>query len=149
MIYPFFKHLFTFERDYNYFINKRLKELGIKKNDVKVIKTINENQGISQNEICTLLKEDKVTVAKSVKKLKELGYIKKTHEHLDKRIASLYVTEKGQEARGKILEMFKDLNTILMEDFSLEEQELVIKFLGRMSKSMHNKSNRLNVKSKK
>jgi len=145
----FIRNLFILERDYNYFINKRLKELQIKKNDVRVIKNINQNQGISQNEICSLLKEDKVTVAKSVKKLEELRYIKKTHEHSDKRITSLYLTEQGHVTRIKIREIFEDLNKIFMKDLSLEEQKLAMHLLGKMSKSVHDESNRLGMKTDK
>ncbi|KDR95885.1 DNA-binding transcriptional regulator, MarR family [Peptoclostridium litorale DSM 5388] len=138
-----FKYLFTLERDYNYFINKRLRELQIKKNDVKVIKNINQNHGISQNEICVLLKEDKVTVAKSVKKLEALGYIKRTNENADKRIVTLYVTEEGQGVRRKIMKIFEDLKTIFMKDLSPKEQEMAVALLAKMSKNMHDESTRL------
>lgn len=146
---PIFKHLFTLERDYNYFINRRLKELRIKKNDVRVIKNINQKQGISQNEICILLKEDKVTVAKSVKKLEEFGYVKRIHEHSDKRITSLYLTEEGKAVRSKIKEIFEDLKTIFTKDLSLEQQNLAIELLSKMSKNMHDESNRLGIKTDK
>ena len=144
-----FRDLFILERDYNYFINKRLKELQIKKTDLRVIKNINQNQGISQNKICNLLKEDKVTVAKSVKKLEELKYIKRTHEHSDKRITSLYLTEQGHIIRSEIIKIFEDLNKIFMKDLSLEEQKLARALIGKISKSVHNESNRLGMKTDK
>lgn len=141
-----FWDLFILERDYNYYINNRLKELQIKKTDFKVIIKIAQNQGISQNEICNLLKEDKVTIAKSVKKLEELEYIKRTHNHSDKRITNLYLTEQGQIIRSKIKMIFEDLKKIFMKDLSLEEQKLAIELIGKISKNMHDESNRLGIK---
>ena len=85
-------YLTTIERDYNYYINKKLRQYNLGKHDIRVLKEINANKGLSQNDICYLLKEDKITVSKAVKNLVSLGYVEKIKDCEDKRITRLYIT---------------------------------------------------------
>lgn len=143
MISELLKNLFIVEREYNFFINKRLREFGIKKTEIKVLKNLRIDAGMSQNEICAVMKEDKVTIAKSAKKLEELGYIVKETDPRDRRITVLTLTEKGEELRLEIQRILDDLEDILLEGFTPEDRDTALGYLARLRENSVAKSERL------
>ncbi|PAB60387.1 MarR family winged helix-turn-helix transcriptional regulator [Anaeromicrobium sediminis] len=136
-------YLSTIERDYNYYINKKLKQYNLGKHDIRVLKVINANKGLSQNYICTILKEDKITVNKSVKNLILQGYVEKIKDCEDKRITRLYITEEGRVNRKKILNILKEVNDIFFRGFSEENKEKILELLREMSENIHKEVVRL------
>jgi len=130
-------YLATIERDYNYYINKKLRQYNLGKHDIRVLKEINANKGLSQNDVCTILKEDKITVNKSVKNLVSQGYVDKIKDSKDKRITRLYITEQGKVNRKEILNILNQANDIFVREFSEENKEEVLELLKKMSANMH------------
>jgi len=125
------------ERDYNYFVSKKAKEYNFKKHDIRVLKVINANDGISQNEICTIIKEDKITVSKAVKNLVSEGYVQRVKDLEDGRVTRLFMTEEGLFYRQKILKIFEEVNQIFLRNFSDEERAVITMLLKKMSDNIH------------
>ncbi|MCM1992817.1 MarR family winged helix-turn-helix transcriptional regulator [Oceanirhabdus seepicola] len=136
-------YLATIERDYNYYINKKLRQYNLGKHDIRVLKEINANKGLSQNDICNILKEDKITVNKSVKNLVSQGYVEKIKDSEDKRITRLYITEQGKVNRKEILNILNQANDIFVKGFSEEDKENVFELLKEMSENIHKEAVRL------
>jgi len=131
------------ERDYNYFVSKKAKEYNFKKHDIRVLKVINANDGISQNEICTIIKEDKITVSKAVKNLVSEGYVKRVKDLEDGRVTRLFMTEEGLFYRQKILMIFEEVNEIFLRNFSDEERAMITMLLKKMSDNIHVEASKL------
>lgn len=136
-------YLATIERDYNYYINKKLRQYNLGKHDIRVLKEINANKGLSQNDICTIIKEDKITVNKSIKNLVLQGYVEKIKDCEDKRITRLYITEKGKINRKQILNILNQVNDIFVREFSQENKELALELLKKMAENIEKESVRL------
>ncbi|SHK15675.1 MarR family winged helix-turn-helix transcriptional regulator [Tepidibacter formicigenes] len=136
-------YLAMIERDYNYYINKKLKQYNLGKHDIRVLKVINANKGLSQNDICTILKEDKITVNKSVKNLVSQGYVEKIKDCEDKRITRLYITEEGRVNRKKILNILNEANDIFVKGFSEKNKENILELLKKMSENIHKEAVRI------
>lgn len=136
-------YLATIERDYNYYINKKLRQHNLGKHDIRVLKEINANKGLSQNDICTIIKEDKITVNKSIKNLVSLGYVEKIKDCEDKRITRLYITEQGKINRKQILNILNQVNDIFVREFSEENKEMVLELLKKMAENIEKESVRL------
>lgn len=130
-------YLTAIGRDYNYYINKKLRKFNLGKHDIRVLKEINASKGLSQNDICNILKEDKITVNKSVKNLILQGFIEKIKDSEDKRITRLYITDKGKENRKEILNTINCVNDIFVKDFSEENKELIVELLQKMYENIH------------
>jgi len=137
-------YLMNIERDYNYLTNKKMREFNIGKHDVRVLKVINANEGISQNNICSIINEDKITVSKAVKNLEQNGYIEKRKDSDDKRITRLFMTEEGINKREHLLEILNYLNNTLVKDLSDEEVDYFNKILKKVSKNISKEALRLN-----
>lgn len=123
-------------RDLNYVVSKQLREFGLGKHDVWVLKTINANPGITQNEICERIGEDKITVSKSVKNLVNQSYVRSEKNEEDKRVTSLYITDYGSEIRDDILSIIQGANEMLTSKLSDEESEILMGLLVKASESM-------------
>ncbi len=136
-------YLATIERDYNYYINKKLKQYNLGKHDIRVLKVINANKGLSQNDIGIILKEDKITVNKSVKNLVSQGYVEKIKDCEDKRITRLYITENGAINRKEILNILNKVNDIFVRGFSEENKEKIVELLKEMSENIQKEAVRL------
>ena len=135
--YSINRYLAMIERDYNYYISKKLRPYNLGKHDIRVLKEINANKGLSQNDICSIIKEDKITVNKSVKNLVSLGYVEKIKDCEDKRITRLYITDRGKVNRKEILNILNQVNDISLREFSEDNKEKVLELLQKISENIH------------
>lgn len=135
--------LLNIQREVNYIMNKRLKSFGLGRHDIYVLKAINENDGISQNSICALIDEDKITVSKAVKKLVDKGFIEKLKNLDDRRSTNLYMTELGCESREQLLNVIDDANELLLKKLNSEEHDHFSQLLKKVYIGIKNESSRL------
>lgn len=68
---------------------------GLTRGQHSFLTRISENPGINQENLSFLLKVDRSTTAKALKKLIEKGYVKKVHPENNKRDWILFITEEG------------------------------------------------------
>jgi len=108
------------------------REIGLEKGQYQFLVRICENPGINQERLSNMLKVDKTTTAKAVKKLILKDYILKEQSKKDKRAFKLYPNEKAKEVY-KFLRKEEDYTTEnALKDFSVKEKELAYKLLNRM-----------------
>ncbi|WP_046058951.1 MarR family transcriptional regulator, partial [Clostridium sp. IBUN13A] len=86
-----------------------------------------ENQGITQEELSSMLSLDKTTIARNLKKLDDQGYIKRIKREYDKRSYSIDVTEKSLKIKDEVYRILhsweEKLNSCLTND---ESKQLII-----------------------
>lgn len=136
-------YLMEIQREINYLLNKRLKEYGLGKHDLNVLRVINANNGVNQNTICSILNEDKITVSKAVKKLSEVGYIEKRKGADDKRVTQIFMTEKGRANRNEIIRIFDEINNTLVKNLNDQERKIFESLLKKVAKGTNDVSLRL------
>ena len=84
-------------RALNSFSDSILKQHNLEKGQYQYLLRVNENPGINQQNLSSILLVDKTTTAKSVNKLVNKGYVSKKVAVADKRNFNLYTTEKGKQ----------------------------------------------------
>lgn len=136
-------HMLNIHRELNYLMNKKFKDISLGKHDVTVLKVVNENEGVNQNAICSILNEDKITVSKAVKRLSTDGYIEKIKSIEDKRNSLIFITDKGREIREKLMEIFDHVNEVLLSDLDEDERQSFEKTLAKVYNSVKEESKRL------
>ncbi|MEG0345930.1 MAG: MarR family winged helix-turn-helix transcriptional regulator [Erysipelotrichaceae bacterium] len=94
---------------------------------------IYEMPGISQYDLSIVGHFDKSTTARAIKKLLELGYIKKEIDQNDQRINHLYTTELGNEVMQKVYKMLEDWHHILTKDLKKQEQQMAETLMNKLS----------------
>lgn len=85
--------------------------------------------GISQNEVSRELNVDKSMSARTIKKLIELGYIRKEENKKDIRAYKLFITENAEEVIPEIIKILDEWIDILLQGNSEEQKEKGIIFL--------------------
>jgi len=128
------------DRYFNYYLNKHLKEYNLGKHDIWVMKEINAEAGINQNEICNNIGVDKITVSKSVKKLVDLDYVESHKDSEDKRVSRLYMTSKGKSYREQIIAVIRKTDDIIMKNLTDDEKNIIEDIMKRMSESIHDEA---------
>lgn len=114
-------------------LNKELKKFNIGSGQSMFLYPLYFHDGISQEDLSHMLKIDKGTTARAIKKLEQEGYIERKQDNKDKRSYKLYVTEKGIMIKPDLFQVSFAWNDIITTDFTDEEKDLALQLLERMS----------------
>jgi len=114
----------------------KYREFNMQKGQHMFLTRICENPEISFVELSNLLKVDKTTATKAVKKLIEIGYVDKKQDGYDKRGYKLTASKRGYEIYDLLIEEENRQIEICFKDFNKEEKEAVTKLLERMSENI-------------
>ena len=102
----------------------------------KILSTLNQHPGLSQQELTTLTQGGKETVSMSVRRLMKNGLIKREIDPVDKRKYSLFLTDKGKEVLETVEKGIKKLNDYLLSGFNEEEISQLTFFIQRIIENM-------------
>ena len=97
-------------------------KFGLTRGQHSFLTRIDENPGINQENLSYLLKVDRSTTAKALKKLIDKGYIKKVHPENNKKEWILFTTDEGK----KLNDSMEDSVTVPLEKLysGVSEEEL-------------------------
>ena len=140
------KHISIAYRFAMVFFKNRMAELGLYQSHHSVLITLYKNEGISQEKLSQLLKVDKATITRSIKKLVEDGFIERRQDKNDKRSYLLFVTPKGRAIEPDIRDMFREWNDIVLQGFTDEEVEQAMSFMERISQNVLNHHDAVDIK---
>jgi len=108
------------------------KDLNLAKGQYLYLVRIYENPGIIQEKLASLLKVDRTTTAKSVKKLIETGYIKKVKQEENKKEFKLFCTQKG-ESTYSLLKKEEDYTASMSQsELSQKDKKHLLEMLSSM-----------------
>lgn len=83
-----------------------------------------------------MLKVDKTTTTKAVKKLIDLGYIYREVDAFDRRSYNLLPTSIGVDIYNNIINEENRQINVCLDGFNSEERELALKLIDKMSKNI-------------
>lgn len=116
--------------------NIEFKEYNLTKGQYLYLVRIYENPGIIQEKLSELIKVDRTTVARAVKKLELNGFIRKENDKHNKKIKKLYPTEKGKSIYPAIKKENDYSERIAIEGFSKKEIEIATQLLQKMRENI-------------
>lgn len=108
------------------------KEINLSKGQYLYLVRIYENPGIIQDKVASLLKVDRSTAAKSIKKLVEHGLVKKEKDEHNKKELKLYCTEKGAELYPFLQREEEYSTEVITKNITQDEIETTLKTLYKM-----------------
>jgi DNA-binding MarR family transcriptional regulator len=82
-----------------------------------------------------LLKIDKATTAKALKRLEEEGYVVRDIDSSDKRAYKVFVTQKALDIKPVLQDAIISWGNILSNELSQEEKDKVIDILKKMAEN--------------
>ena len=116
--------------------NIEFKDLELTKGQYLYLVRICENQGIIQEKLADIIKIDRTTTSRAIKKLEIQGFVERKCDDNNKKIKKLYPTKKGLEVYNFLIREEEYSNRIALSEFSLDEIELIANLLKRVRKNV-------------
>ncbi|AMM92779.1 MarR family transcriptional regulator [Peribacillus simplex] len=116
--------------------NIQFKEFDLTKGQYLYLVRICENRGIIQEKLAEMIKVDRTTAARAIKKLEIQGFIEKKNDEGNKKIKKLYPTDKGEKVYPFLQKEGEYTDKVAFSGFSLEETEAVFHLLQRVRKNI-------------
>ncbi|MBD8028051.1 MarR family transcriptional regulator [Ureibacillus sp. Re31] len=116
--------------------NIEFKEYDLTKGQYLYLVRIYENPGIIQEKLAEMIKVNRTTAARAIKKLEIHGFIEKKDDEQNKKIKKLYPTEKGKKVYPFIKRENDYSNSVALQGFSEEEAEILFDYLYRVRKNV-------------
>ncbi len=113
-------------------LEQRLNATGIYRSQHQLLMNVAENPQVSQKGLARLLGVSTATIAVSLKKLEQGGYIERQMDAKDNRINRICITEKGTEAVEKSIAIFEKLEQTMFSGFSQEDFQQMGDLLDRI-----------------
>ncbi len=99
----------------------RLGKYNLLTNQVILLKTLNEQPGLAQNELAKAVCRETSTLTTTLKTLEKRGLIKKQISEKDKRTYRLYLTDRGREIFEQCRQDFSGFLQELFQSLSQED----------------------------
>lgn len=116
--------------------NIEFKEFELTKGQYLYLVRICEKPGIIQEKLAEMIKVDRTTAARAIKKLEMNGFIEKKDDEHNQKIKKLFPTEKGKKVYPFIRRENDYSNTVALEGFSETEVETIFNLLQRVRKNI-------------
>ena len=105
------------------YMARELKPYGIRSGQFDFLMVLYRRDGISQETLAKALKVSKATSTRAIMSLEKEGYVYRQVDETDHRAYKVYLTEKGKEMRGVVLEKLLAFVDTLLSDFTPEEKK--------------------------
>ncbi|OKP83520.1 MarR family transcriptional regulator [Paenibacillus helianthi] len=116
--------------------NIEFKKYDLTKGQYLYLVRICENPGMIQEKLAEMIKVDRTTAARAIKKLEINGFIKKNDDPVNQKIKKLFPTEKGMSVYPFIKRENDYSNKVALSGFSESEVETVFDLLQRVRKNV-------------
>ena len=111
------------------YTNEVLKPYGLCGGSGSFLLALALKDGINQNQLSKELNVDKAMSAREVKKLIQMGYVKKETDHKDTRAYKLYLTEEGKSMIPAIKKEMTLWNDAITKGLDEKEKEELMRML--------------------
>jgi DNA-binding MarR family transcriptional regulator len=91
------------------------------------------NPGISQETLVKVFHIDRGTIARSVKKLEESGYITRYTDPDNRRAVQLYLTDEGKKITPDLIQIDRDWETSIISTLHPSEQDQIKPMLQKIA----------------
>ena len=88
--------------------------------------------GISMSGLANKLGLDTSTLTRNIQKLEKLALVRRKQDRNDKRILTVYLTDRGQEKVEGMEDSLLDLNFLMMKYVDLDDQENIAEMLEKL-----------------
>ncbi len=114
-------------------LDRELKNYNIRAGQVPILRILDTNDGLMQDDIKNILHMDKGALAKTIKPLISEGYIVREKKTEDKRAYTITLTQKGQEIMPHLSEIIAKWISILTNGLNKKETKKAFTLLSKMS----------------
>lgn len=118
------------------FLVKKYQKFNIGSGQYFFLIELYRRDGVSQEYLSEELNVDKGTTAKAMKKLEDLGYIKRLRCENDKRLYKIFLTDKALEIKEEFFSILKENDKKIRALITEDELNMVTTILQKISKGL-------------
>ncbi|MGI6433027.1 MAG: MarR family winged helix-turn-helix transcriptional regulator [Sphaerochaetaceae bacterium] len=122
------------------FFNAALKPLGLSAAELPFLMTLLRKDGMSQEQLSTLLDIDKAATARVVRSLERKSLVIRVKKTGDRRYNYVYLSELGRLKVASFLPMVEEWNALLVQGFAEEEKKQLLEHLQKMAANVGQKN---------
>ncbi|WP_231037509.1 bifunctional helix-turn-helix transcriptional regulator/GNAT family N-acetyltransferase [Pectinatus frisingensis] len=119
--------------------DSKLKQLNLERGQFVFLTRICENKGINPIDLSIMLKVDKSTTTKAIRKMEDKGLIERKQDNIDKRMWRLYPKSEALNLYSLIIGEENENISICFSDFTENEKSLACEFIKKMEKNIGQK----------
>lgn len=112
--------------------NIEFMEFDLTKGQYIYLVRICEHPGLFPDKLAEMIKVDRTTASRALKKLEMNGFITKTNDDSNKKIKKLFPTDKGLEIYPLIIREHNHSNEVALKNFKEEEIKLLSQYIQRV-----------------
>lgn len=135
---PLYAFISIIYRSHRVYLNREIENLKIHAGQIPILIELLKIENISQDELADRLCIDKGSIARSLRKMEDLGIIKREVSEENRRKYNISLKNKGKEMARKIKKIdntweqaiYEELNSINEEEFKDNLKNLAIKSLN-------------------
>lgn len=117
-------------------IQSQLAEVGLYRGQPPILMLLYKNDGMSQKEMARALNLSPATMTVTLKRMEKAGLVLREMDEHDQRILRVHLSEKGREMCETGESRIGVVTAELLEGFTLEEQQQLNEYLGRIARNM-------------
>ena len=117
-------------------IQSQLAEVGLYRGQPPILMLLYKNDGMSQKEMARALNLSPATMTVTLKRMEKVGLVLREMDEHDQRILRVHLSEKGREMCETGESRISVVTAELLEGFTLEEQQQLNEYLGRIARNM-------------
>lgn len=117
-------------------LEQELNSTGVYRSQHQLLMFIADNPNVSQKELARLYGVSAATIAVSLKKLEQGGYINREVDSKDNRYNQICLTEKGMKTVEQSISIFEEMEKKMFWGFSKEDFQKMGELLDRMYQNM-------------
>ena len=117
-------------------IQSQLAEVGLYRGQPPILMLLYKNDGMSQKEMVRALNLSPATMTVTLKRMEKAGLVLREMDEHDQRILRVHLSEKGREMCETGESRIGVVTAELLEGFTLEEQQQLNEYLGRIARNM-------------
>ena len=116
--------------------NIEFKEFDLTRGQYLYLIRICENPGIIQEKLADMIKVDRTTASRAIKKLEASGFIEKRADAANRKIKRIFPTEKGKAISPNISKENEHSERVALQGLSEDESALLIDLLQKVRKNV-------------
>ncbi len=121
-------------------VHTLLDELGLYPGQSFALKSLWNQDGLTQSELTKQLGRSPSTTTKKIQRMEKTGFVERRSDDSDERITRVWLTDAGREIRPAVEEMWQHFDLQLVAGFDAQELALFQEFLLRVCQNLENKA---------
>lgn len=130
------RYISIINRKCQLYLDRNLSRYGLGKGLYLLLLELKREEGINQKKLADRVVLDQASVTRAVKKLLDLGFVKRAADPSDGRARNIFLTEKGRKILETVQLSLNEWDAMAIRGFSEADREKLAKLLEKMADNL-------------